>query len=73
MQSLDAATHYETIIGTIREIRAQSGIMTTLRGLGAMAMGAGPAHALYFASYEFAKSVYGANAPGHHPIATGAA
>jgi hypothetical protein len=34
-------------------------------------MGAGPAHALYFATYEYAKESFGGNAAGHHPVAAG--
>ena len=32
-----------------------------------------PSHALYFASYEAAKQLYGGNQEGHHPLATAAA
>ncbi len=41
-------------------------------GVGAVGIGAGPAHALYFSAYEFSKSMFGANDdPGHEHIATG--
>lgn len=36
----------------LRRIVATEGIWRPLRGLNATAIGAGPAHALYFASYE---------------------
>lgn len=32
-----------------------------------------PSHALYFASYEAAKQLFGGNQEGHHPLATAAA
>ena len=32
---------------------------------------AGPAHAVYFATYEVVKQAMGGNAAGHHPIAAG--
>jgi len=32
---------------------------------------AGPAHAVYFATYEVVKQAMGGNASGHHPLAAG--
>lgn len=34
-----------------------------------MVVGAGPAHAVYFATYEVVKQAMGGNAAGHHPVA----
>jgi len=31
----------------------------------------GPAHAVYFATYEWVKHAMGGNASGHHPLAAG--
>lgn len=31
----------------------------------------GPAHAVYFATYEVVKQAMGGNAAGHHPVAAG--
>jgi hypothetical protein len=31
----------------------------------------GPAHAVYFATYEVVKQAMGGNAAGHHPLAAG--
>jgi hypothetical protein len=31
----------------------------------------GPAHAVYFATYEVVKQAMGGNASGHHPVAAG--
>ncbi|KAL6986323.1 hypothetical protein U1Q18_019690 [Sarracenia purpurea var. burkii] len=38
------------------------------RGIGAMGLGAGPAHAVYFSVYELCKQNLGGNRPGHHPL-----
>ncbi|CAO3643787.1 unnamed protein product [Cunninghamella echinulata] len=43
------------------------------RGVNSVVLGAGPAHALHFATYEYCKDVYGANRQGHHPLASAAA
>jgi solute carrier family 25 iron transporter 28/37 len=43
------------------------------RGVNSVVLGAGPAHALHFATYEFCKEYYGANRQGHHPLASAAA
>jgi len=51
----------------------REGILGLYKGVTAVAVGAGPSHALYFASYEAAKQLYGGNEPGHQPIATAAA
>jgi len=34
-------------------------------------MGAGPAHAVYFATYEAVKQAMGGNREGHQPLAAG--
>ncbi|KAH9303580.1 hypothetical protein KI387_007984, partial [Taxus chinensis] len=39
------------------------------RGIGAMGLGAGPAHAVYFSVYEVCKEKLGGNKSGHHPLA----
>lgn len=36
----------------------QEGILRPIRGMGAMVLGAGPAHAVYFSSYEFLKESF---------------
>ncbi|PSC73762.1 mitochondrial carrier [Micractinium conductrix] len=63
-----------TSVGTaLRNILRREGVAGLYRGVAAMALGAGPSHALYFASYEAAKQLYGGNAEGHQPLATAAA
>lgn len=59
-----------------RAIVASEGLSALWRGVGAVALSAGPAHALYFATYEAARKAF---APSHaidsqhHPFATAAA
>ena len=36
-----------------------------------LTIGLGPAHAVYFATYEVVKQAMGGNASGHHPLAAG--
>lgn len=44
------------------------------KGVNSVVLGAGPAHALHFATYEFCKERFGANSTGgHHPLANAAA
>lgn len=43
------------------------------KGVNSVVLGAGPAHALHFATYEFCKDRFGANTSGHHPLASAAA
>ncbi|CAL8358953.1 unnamed protein product [Boreogadus saida] len=54
MQSLqpDPAAHYRNVMDALRRIIATEGVWRPMRGLNATAVGAGPAHALYFACYE---------------------
>ncbi|KAG2230022.1 mitochondrial carrier domain-containing protein [Thamnidium elegans] len=43
------------------------------KGVNSVVLGAGPAHALHFATYEYCKDYFGANGNGHHPLASAAA
>lgn len=54
MQSLqpDPAARYRNVMDALRRIVTTEGVWRPLRGLSVTAIGAGPAHALYFASYE---------------------
>ncbi|MCO5551614.1 hypothetical protein L7F22_035677 [Adiantum nelumboides] len=58
---------------TLISILKTEGVLGLYRGIGAMALGAGPAHAVYFSVYEVAKEKLGGKRPGHHPIVYGAA
>lgn len=57
----------------LSNVLRREGVAGLYRGVGAMALGAGPSHALYFASYEAAKQLLGGNEAGHHPVAFAAA
>jgi solute carrier family 25 iron transporter 28/37 len=59
MQSLvpDPRANYRNVIDAMYRIVRYEGIMNSFRGINAMAYGAGPAHALYFACYEHMKKL----------------
>lgn len=66
MQSLnpDPKAQYTSIYGALKKIICTEGFWRPLRGLNVMVMGAGPAHAMYFACYEKMKRTL--NAVFHH-------
>lgn len=74
MQSYEHATSPSSgIIRTTRAVIANEGPMALWRGIGAVAISAGPAHAFYFAAYEAARTVLApdhATDGQHHPVAT---
>uniref|UniRef100_A0A9J8BQE4 Mitoferrin-1 n=1 Tax=Cyprinus carpio carpio TaxID=630221 RepID=A0A9J8BQE4_CYPCA len=54
MQSLqpDPKAQYRSVYGALKRIVRTEGLLRPLRGLNITVLGAGPAHALYFACYE---------------------
>uniref|UniRef100_A0A1B0CCH1 Mitoferrin n=2 Tax=Lutzomyia longipalpis TaxID=7200 RepID=A0A1B0CCH1_LUTLO len=56
MQSLSPVTKGSTIMSTMTTMIQKEGILRPVRGMGAVVAGAGPAHAFYFASYEYSKN-----------------
>ncbi|KAM3955093.1 mitoferrin-1 [Aphomia sociella] len=54
MQSLRTA-HNSTITETFRYMVKREGLLRPIRGMSAVVLGAGPAHACYFATYEHSK------------------
>ncbi|KAF9191820.1 Fe(2+) transporter [Haplosporangium sp. Z 767] len=64
---------YSGVINAASRITTTEGARTLWRGVNSVIMGAGPAHALYFATYEYAKQAFGGNGSGHHPLAAAAA
>ncbi|KAL5989163.1 hypothetical protein ACLOJK_010053 [Asimina triloba] len=52
----------------LASIMRTEGPLGLYRGIGAMGLGAGPAHAVYFSVYETFKQRLGGNRPGHHPL-----
>eukprot|EP00252_Welwitschia_mirabilis_P026247 TRINITY_DN8522_c0_g1_i1.p1 TRINITY_DN8522_c0_g1~~TRINITY_DN8522_c0_g1_i1.p1 ORF type:complete len:331 (+),score=65.21 TRINITY_DN8522_c0_g1_i1:465-1457(+) len=49
-------------------IMKREGPCCLYRGIGAMGLGAGPAHAVYFSVYETCKEKLGGNKAGYHPL-----
>jgi len=66
------AAIYTGIGNAIATISRAEGYLSLWRGLSSVVVGAGPAHAVYFATYEAVKQAMGGNAAGHHPLAAGA-
>ncbi|KAF8975393.1 Fe(2+) transporter [Entomortierella lignicola] len=64
---------YSGVINAASRISTTEGARTLWRGVNSVIMGAGPAHALYFATYEYAKDTFGGNASGHHLVAAASA
>jgi len=62
---------YSGVINAASRISTTEGVRTLWRGVNSVIMGAGPAHALYFGTYEYAKQAFGGNEAGHHPLAAG--
>ena len=49
----------------------KEGLFTPLRGINVVALGAGPAHALYFSTYEAAKKFINGNQTVYNPVSHG--
>lgn len=76
MQSLkpNPKATYRNLFDAFYKIVRYEGIWRPVRGIKAVAGGAGPAHALYFASYEHMKKTFnGGSYTGANPLANGAA
>lgn len=58
MQSLRSA-HNRTIVETFRHMVQREGLLRPVRGMSAVVLGAGPAHACFFATYEHCKRTLG--------------
>ncbi|KXL44514.1 hypothetical protein M433DRAFT_4965 [Acidomyces richmondensis BFW] len=65
------AAIYSGIGNAIATISRAEGYLSLWRGVSSVVVGAGPAHAVYFATYEVVKQAMGGNASGHHPFAAG--
>lgn len=65
---------YSGISNAMYTITKVEGFRTLWRGVSSVVVGAGPAHAVYFATYESVKHSMGGNEGGHHehhPLAAG--
>ncbi|XP_061723248.1 mitoferrin-1-like isoform X3 [Cydia pomonella] len=58
MQSLRTA-HNSSITETFRHMVRREGVLRPIRGMSAVVLGAGPAHACFFATYEHSKHTLG--------------
>ncbi|KAF1990271.1 mitochondrial carrier [Aulographum hederae CBS 113979] len=68
------AALYDGMANAAAQMSAKEGFRSLWRGVSSVILGAGPAHAVYFATYEGAKSAFGADsATEHHPFAIAAA
>lgn len=72
LQSAGGSAH-RTVYKAFFAIVKKEGPVGLYRGIGAMGLGAGPAHAVYFSAYETLKEKLGGNRNGHHPFAHAAA
>ncbi|KAM4678256.1 mitoferrin-1 [Discoglossus pictus] len=77
MQSLqpDPKAQYKGVVEALKRIIRTEGLWTPLRGINVTMLGAGPAHALYFACYEKMKTTIGVmiNHVGNSHVANGVA
>ncbi|KAI0148510.1 mitochondrial RNA-splicing protein MRS3 [Xylariaceae sp. FL1272] len=61
---------YKGMIQSTMRIASAEGVLQLWRGMSSVVVGAGPAHAVYFATYEAVKHLMGGNKTGvHHPLA----
>lgn len=74
LQKIKGNTNHNGTWHTLKNIYYNESPRTLFRGIGAVASGAGPAHAVYFSAYEHSKVVLGiADNPSAHPAATACA
>ncbi|KAF4512133.1 hypothetical protein G6O67_001312 [Ophiocordyceps sinensis] len=68
--SPNATTAYTGVLRSTYQIASCEGFLSLWRGMSSVIVGAGPAHAVYFATYEAVKHAMGGNQVGvHHPLA----
>lgn len=64
------AAVYTGVSNAIATISRVEGYRSLWKGVSSVIVGAGPAHAVYFATYEAVKQSMGGNdSDGHHPLA----
>ncbi|KFA72382.1 hypothetical protein S40288_05606 [Stachybotrys chartarum IBT 40288] len=68
--SPNATTAYTGVLRSTYQIASAEGVLSLWRGMSSVIVGAGPAHAVYFATYEAVKHAMGGNQAGvYHPLA----
>lgn len=66
-----AAAMYTGVSHAVSRISGTEGLRSLWRGMTSVVLGAGPAHAVYFGTYETVKDILGANQDNrHHPFIT---
>jgi solute carrier family 25 iron transporter 28/37 len=68
--SASPAAVYSGIGNAFTRISSTEGARTLWRGVASVIAGAGPAHAVYFGTYELVKELAGGNRSGHQFAAT---
>jgi hypothetical protein len=73
MQVLPSSTSAvaSSLYQSLAKVSSGEGLMTLWRGVNSVILGAGPAHAVYFGTYEIVKELMGGNREGHQFVATG--
>lgn len=67
------AAVYTGMTHAFTQIASTEGTKRLWRGVASVVLGAGPAHAVYFGSYEIAKEMMGGNRQGQQVLATAGA
>lgn len=67
------STSYTGILNAFSRISSAEGFRALWKGVASVVLGAGPAHALYFGTYEFMKDVMGGNEAGFQFLSTSVA
>lgn len=75
MQSLRPPPNarYRNICHAMTSMMKKEGLLTPTRGMSIVALGAGPAHALYFSTYEATKNFINGNQTSYNPLSHGLA
>ena len=73
LQAATGAGTAERTLQLTRQLIHTHGFTSLYRGLTPAVLGAGPAHALYYAVYEQTKQALGARQPGRRPLTVAAA
>jgi solute carrier family 25 iron transporter 28/37 len=70
MQSLvpDPKADYRSVKDAFNTIIRHEGLLRTMKGAPIVVMGAGPAHAFYFACYEYLKKTLSGGQRGNHLV-----
>lgn len=70
MFATSPAAVYTSMGNAFSRISSTEGIRALWRGVSSVILGAGPAHAVHFGTYEAVKELAGANEAGNHWVAT---